>query len=67
VGDFFGLRSKAGVLAVTDVLPAELERRIAALESGEESGADFDAVSWCWMILFGIVLPVCLLLWGWFG
>jgi hypothetical protein len=48
-------------------LAPELERRIAALESGEETGADFDFASWVWMILLGIVLPVGLLLWGWFG
>jgi len=52
---------------VSEALPAELERRIAALESGEEAGTDFDFASWCWMILFGVVLPAGLLLWGWFG
>jgi hypothetical protein len=44
-------------------LPPELERRIALLEQGE-SGADFDAASWAWMILFGIVLPTILILIG---
>lgn len=53
--------------AVDEPLAPELERRIAALESGEETGADFDAASWFWMILLGVVLPVGLLLWGWFG
>ncbi len=48
-------------------LPAELERRIAALESGAAAGEDFDARSWFWMLLFGVALPVALLLWGWFG
>jgi len=43
----------------------ELERRIAALESGAETGADFDLLSWCWMILLGVVLPILLLIWGW--
>jgi len=52
---------------VSDSFPAELERRIAALESGIETGDDFDAASWCWMILLGIVLPVSLLLWDWFS
>jgi hypothetical protein len=54
-------------LAVAEPLDPELERRIAALELGEETGADFDAASWVWMILLGVVLPVALLLWGWFG
>jgi hypothetical protein len=54
-------------LAVIEPLDPALERRIAALESGAETGADFDAASWVWMILLGVVLPVGLLLWGWFG
>jgi hypothetical protein len=37
-------------------LPAELEARIAALESAA-SDQDFDALGWFWMVLFGIVLP----------
>ena len=48
-------------------LDPELERRILALESGTEAGTDFDLASWCWMILLGIVVPIGLLLWGWFG
>ena len=52
---------------MTEPLPAELERRISALESGAQTGADFDVASWCWIILLGIVLPVALLFWGWFG
>jgi hypothetical protein len=47
-----------------ELLPPELEARVAALEAGA-SGADFDAVSWVWMMLFGIVLPVSLILLGW--
>lgn len=44
--------------------PPELAARIAALES---SGArmDFDSLSWVWMILFGILLPLGLLILGW--
>ncbi len=53
--------------AGTRALPAELERRIAALESGTAAGEDFDTRSWFWMLLFGVVVPVLLLLWGWFG
>jgi hypothetical protein len=52
---------------VSEPLNPELERRIAALESGAETGADFDLVSWWWMVLLGVLLPVGLLLWGWFG
>ena len=41
-------------------LPPQLEARIAALEQAPDR-SDFDAPSWFWMILFGLVLP--LLLW----
>ena len=41
--------------------PADLERferRIAALESGAEAGEDFDARSWLWLVLLGVVVAV---------
>jgi hypothetical protein len=41
-------------------MPPELEARIAALEKADRC-EDFDAVSWVWMVLFGIVLPLALL------
>jgi hypothetical protein len=47
-----------------ELLPPELEARVAALEAGA-SDADFDALSWVWMLLFGIVLPVSLIVLGW--
>jgi hypothetical protein len=50
-----------------DPLQPELERRLAAIESGAEAGSDFDAASWVWMILLGVALPVALLIWGWLG
>ena len=46
-----------------DALPAELEARIAALESAS-SVEDFDRRSWIWMAVFGIVLPLALILFG---
>lgn len=45
--------------------PATLEERLAALESGREMGEDFDARSWVWMIVLGVVIPVVLLCIGW--
>ena len=45
-------------------LPPELEARIAALEAAEVP-QDFDASSWFWIILFGIVIPLILLAVGW--
>jgi hypothetical protein len=45
-------------------LPAELERRIEALER-ESNPQDFDGRGWLWLALLGIVLPVLLLIVGW--
>jgi hypothetical protein len=50
---------------VTDPVPATLEERLAALESGREMGEDFDARSWAWMIVLGVVIPLMLLYIGW--
>ena len=44
--------------------PADLEARIVALEKAAPSVA-FDTVSWFWMLLLGIVLPLALLIAGW--
>jgi hypothetical protein len=60
-------RPPSGAHAAREPLHPELERRIAALESGTDAGSDFDAASWFWMVLLGIVGPVALLVWGWFG
>jgi hypothetical protein len=49
----------------TREIPAELERRIKALESVENQGEDFDGSSWAWLIGLGVVLPVIALVWGW--
>jgi len=50
-----------------EALDPELERRVAALEAGPDAGSDFDFMSWVWLILFGILGPAALLVWGWFG
>lgn len=44
-------------------LPPELEARIGALEVNREP-SDFDARSWILMILFGVILPLVLLITG---
>ena len=55
----------AGALAGnTRQLPPELEARIAALENADRC-EDFDAVSWVWLVLFGIVVPLTLVCIGW--
>ena len=45
-------------------LPAELARRIDALER-EPAAPDFDRASWLWLALLGLVLPAAVLLVGW--
>jgi hypothetical protein len=47
-----------------ELLSPELEARVAELEACA-SDTDFDAVSWVWMMLFGIALPVSLMVLGW--
>lgn len=46
-------------------IPAELERRIRALEAPGGQGEDFDASSWFWLIVLGVVLPIVALILGW--
>ena len=46
-------------------LPPELQERITALEDPARQGSDFDAVSWAWLIMLGVIAPLGLLLWGW--
>ena len=46
-------------------IPAELERRIRALEAPGEQGEDFDASSWFWLVVLGFVLPIVVLIVGW--
>jgi hypothetical protein len=51
------------VIDARQTLPPELEARIAVLEA-DRGGEDFDRRSWIWMILFGIVLPLLLVVIG---
>ena len=50
---------------MADDLPPGLKERIAALEDRARQGSEFDAASWAWLILLGIVVPLVLLIWGW--
>jgi hypothetical protein len=45
-------------------LPAELERRVAAIEHDDHAG-ELNARSWFWLLLFGVLTPAVLLLLGW--
>ena len=57
-------RPRSDLTPGAERLPAELERRITAIEA-HSAAADFDAVSWAWMLLLGVALPAVLLVVGW--
>jgi hypothetical protein len=48
-------------------LPPELARRIDALQALDEPpvAPDFDAMSWMWLAVLGLVVPIALLVLGW--
>ena len=45
-------------------LPPELEQRIVALEASSGLERDFDAHSWLWMLILGVILPAVLIVVG---
>jgi hypothetical protein len=51
---------------MSDLAP-ELEARIARLEGDLKGtvGGDFDAAGWGWIVVLGVILPILLLLAGW--
>ena len=54
---------------MNDPAPAwapELEARIAALENAAPT-SDFDGAGWFWMMLLGVVIPLGLLIVGWWA
>jgi hypothetical protein len=46
-------------------LPAELERRISALEQESNQGEGFTGSDWAWLAVLGIIGPALILIWGW--
>ena len=60
-------RPTIGANGIAESLHPDLDRRLAAIESGAEAGSDFDAASLVWMLLLGVALPLALLIWGWVG
>jgi hypothetical protein len=56
----------SAALPADPALPAELEARIAALEA-TAAHSDFDAASWFWMIVFGVAVPLVLVVVGWWA
>jgi hypothetical protein len=49
-----------------DSLPPELARRLDELEQ-QPAGEDFDGISWVWLAVLGVVLPIALLILGWWA
>jgi hypothetical protein len=49
---------------MSDSFPPELARRIEALEA-QPTAQDFDPLSWLWLALLGLLLPIALLILGW--
>ena len=47
-------------------LPPELEARIAAFEAAAP-GSGFEFAGWFWMVLLGVVMPLLLLVIGWWA
>jgi hypothetical protein len=46
-------------------LSPELEARLAAVEATAVD-RDFDSVSWLWMLVLGLVVPLALIVGGWY-
>ena len=46
-------------------LPPDLEARIVELEAVSGQTKDFDARSWAWLVLLGVIVPIALLIIGW--
>ena len=52
-------------MAMQQQLPAELERRISALEQESNQGEGFTGGDWVWLAILGVIGPALLLIWGW--
>lgn len=55
-----------GVPAPAPALAPELEARIAAFENAAPT-ADFGASGWFWMALLGVLIPLAMLVVGWWA
>jgi len=57
------LVSRPTTVSCPERLPDELETRLREVEKA--AATDFDALSWFWMLLLGLVVPCALILIGW--
>lgn len=55
--------SRPTTVSCPERLPDELETRLREVEKA--AATDFDALSWFWMLLLGLVVPCALILIGW--
>jgi hypothetical protein len=53
------------LIVTSQQIPAELERRIRALEDPAGQSDDFDGVSWAWLLALGVILPIVALIVAW--
>ncbi|MBS0614673.1 MAG: hypothetical protein JSS24_16005 [Proteobacteria bacterium] len=51
---------------MNEPIASDLETRLNALAAGEQQGEDFDARSWFWLVMLGMVIPALLLVIGWY-
>jgi hypothetical protein len=58
--------TKDGGAAQAPVLAPELEARIAAFENAPLASG-FGGAGWFWILLLGVVIPVALLIVGWWA
>jgi hypothetical protein len=55
-----------GMPAQAPALAPELEARIATFENAAPT-ADFGAAGWFWMVLLGVLIPLAMLIAGWWA
>jgi len=46
-------------------LPDELEQRLQTLTEESGQGADFDLISWFWLLLLGLIGPIAVIIASW--
>jgi hypothetical protein len=42
------------------------EERLREITLEENQGGDLSSLDYFWYVLFGVVLPISILVWGWF-
>ena len=55
----------AGNVGGAGPVPPDLDARIIELEAMSGETKDFDARSWAWLVLLGVIVPIALVIIGW--